>query len=50
MMTVAPLENPPLKTTQRVLLSIISLPTDRTLLAESGKRRSSEFPDSRGVL
>ncbi|NQE36450.1 hypothetical protein E5S67_04215 [Microcoleus sp. IPMA8] len=50
MMTVAPLDNPRLKTTQGVLLPTISLPTYQTLLAESGDRRSSKFADSRRVL
>ena len=50
MMTVAPLDNPRLKTTQGVLLPTISCSTYQTLLAESGNRRSSKFAYSRGVL
>ncbi|MEG4204726.1 Uma2 family endonuclease [Microcoleus sp. Pol7_A1] len=49
-MTVAPLDNPRLKTTQGVLLPTISCSTYQTLLAESGNRRSSKFAYSRGVL
>jgi Uma2 family endonuclease len=49
-MTVAPLENPLLTTTQRVVLQNISWQTYLTLLAESGDRRASKFAYSRGVL
>ena len=50
MMTVPPLDNPRLKTTQGVLLPTISCSTYQTLLAESGNRKSSKFAYSRGVL
>jgi len=49
-MTVTPLDNPSLKTTQRVVLPHISLPTYQTLLAESRDRRASKFAYSRGLL
>lgn len=50
MMTLTPIENPRLKTTQRGVLPNINLPTYQTLLAEYGKRKASKFPYSRGVL
>jgi len=49
-MSVTPLESPSLKTTQKVVLPNINLPTYQTLLAEYRERRSSKFPASRGVL
>ena len=42
-MTVAPLGNPRLKTTQRMVLPNISLPTYQTLLVESLDRKASKF-------
>jgi hypothetical protein len=49
-MTVAPLENPLLTATQRVVLQNISWQTYQALWAESGDRRASKFACSRGVL
>ncbi|MEG4210191.1 hypothetical protein [Microcoleus sp. S13_B4] len=50
MMTVTPLDNLSLKTTQRVVLPNISLPTYQTLWAEARDRRASNFAYSRGLL
>ena len=49
-MTVAPLGNPRLKTTQKMVLPNISLPTYQTLLVESLDRKASKFAYSRGLL
>jgi len=49
-MTVAPLGNPRLKTTQRMVLPNISWPNYQILLVESRSRRASKFAYSRGAI
>ena len=49
-MTVAPLGNPRLKTTQRRVLPNISWQTYQTLLVEYRARRASKFAYSGGLL